>query len=243
MSEMTSAPGAHGATPPPLLEPPPVVTPLSGAHADSAAPAEPLVPWISIWTRPRATLRQVLDTDPRRFVFRLAALGGVACALRLASTSGFGDTHPASVVLAVCIAGGAIGGILALFLFTSLVGLAGRWLGGQGHTSEVMAALAWSYAPAIWGLALWLPRAALLGEETFRSLPASIEGNPPAALLFGFLQLAHDLIGVWGFLITLKCIAEAQRFSAWRAFGAFVLVGLMVGVPVGLVLVALQALS
>jgi Yip1 domain len=241
MSEIT--PGALGATPPPLTEPPPVVTHPSGTDSDSAAPAEPLVPWISIWTRPRATLRQVLDSEPRRWVFRLAALGGVAGALRLASKSGFGDTHSASIVLAVCIAGGAVGGILALFLLTSLVGLAGRWLGGQGRMSEVMAALAWSYVPAIWGLALWLPRAALLGEETFQSLPASIEGNPPAALLFGFLQLAQTLIGIWGFLITLKCIAEAQRFSAWRAFGAFVLVGLMVGVPVGLAMLGLQTLS
>jgi hypothetical protein len=240
MSEIFSAPGAHRATPPPLLEPPPVVTPPPDV---SSASAEPLVPWISIWTRPRATLRQVLHGDPRRSVFRLAALGGVAGALRLASTSGFGDAHPAPVVLAVCLAGGAVGGILALFVLTSLVGLAGRWLGGQGHLPEVMAALAWSYVPAIWGLALWLPRAALLGEETFQSLPAGIDGNPPAALLFGLLQLAQTLICFWGFLITLKCIAEAHRFSAWRALGAFVVVGLMVAVPVGLVMVAAQALS
>ncbi len=243
MSEITSAPGAQGATPPPLLEPPPVVTLTPVVSSVSAAPAETLVPWVSIWTRPRASLRQVLDGDPRRAVFRLAALGGVAGALKLASTSGFGESHAASIVLSVSLLGGAVGGILFLFVLTSLVGVAGRWLGGQGHMPEVMAALAWSYVPAIWGLALWLPRAALLGEETFQSLPASIEGNPPAALLFGLLQLAQTLIGFWGFLITLKCIAEAQRFSAWRALGAFVVVGLMVGVPVGLVMLAAQALS
>jgi len=211
MSEITSAPGAQGATPPPLLEPPPVVTLTPVVSSVSAAPAETLVPWVSIW--------------------------------KLASTSGFGESHAASIVLSVSLLGGAVGGILFLFVLTSLVGVAGRWLGGQGHMPEVMAALAWSYVPAIWGLALWLPRAALLGEETFQSLPASIEGNPPAALLFGLLQLAQTLIGFWGFLITLKCIAEAQRFSAWRALGAFVVVGLMVGVPVGLVMLAAQALS
>jgi Yip1-like protein len=226
------------ATPPPFLEAPPVIPP-----AACSAPAEPLVPWISIWTRPRATLRQILDGDPSRSVFRLAALGGVACALKLASSSDFGAAHPASVVLAVCLAGGAVGGILALFVLTSLVGLAGSWLGGQGRKAEVMAALAWSYVPAIWGLALWLPRAALLGEETFVSLPAGIEGNPPAALLLGLLQLAQTLIGFWGFLITLKCIGEAHRFSAWRALGAFVVAGLVVAVPVGLVMMAAQALS
>ena len=197
MSEITSAPGAQGATPPPLLEPPPVVTLPPAVSSVSASPAEILVPWVSIWTRPRASLRQVLDGDPRRAVFRLAALGGVAGALKLASTSGFGESHAASIVLAVCLPGGAVGGILLLFVLTSLVGVAGRWLGGQGHMPEVMAALAWSYVPAIWGLALWLPRAALLGEETFQSLPAGL-----ARKLMPFNPLTGVFEGYRGAILT-----------------------------------------
>jgi hypothetical protein len=241
MSEITPAPVARGASPPPGLEPPPIVR--STPDSADASAAEPLVPWVSIWTRPRATLRQVLDTDPRRSAFRLAGLGGIAGALKLASTSGFGDAHSAPVVLSVCLFGGALAGILALFVLTSLVGVAGRWLGGRGGTIEVMAALAWSYVPAIWGLVLWLPRAALLGGETFQSRPAGLEGNPPATLLFGLLQLASTLIGLWGFVITLKCLGEAHRFSAWRALGAFLLVGLVLGVPIGLIMLAAQGMS
>jgi len=60
-------------------------------------------------------------------------------------------------------------------------------------------------------------------------------------LLFGLLQLAQTLVGLWGFLISLKCIGEAHRFSAWRALGAFVVAGLMVAVPVGLLMLAVQA--
>jgi hypothetical protein len=240
MSDISSDPGAGSAAPHPYLEAPPVVAPPPLAPS---APAEPLVPWVSIWSRPRATLRQVLDGDPGRSVFRLAALGGVAGALKLASTSDFGDSHAASLVLAVCLGAGAAGGIISLFVLTSLVGATGRWLGGRGRTSAVMAALAWSYVPAIWGLALWLPMGALLGEETFRAHPALLEGNPPAALLCGLLRIAQTLIGVWGFFVTLKCLAEAHGFSAWRAFGAFVMAGLIVAVPVGVVLAVAQALS
>ncbi len=35
-------------------------------------PPEPLNPWFSIWVQPRATMRQVLDANPRRIVHRLA---------------------------------------------------------------------------------------------------------------------------------------------------------------------------
>ena len=243
MSETTGAPDECGVTPPPRLEAPPVITPPPAVSPSFAGRSEPLDPWFSIWTRPRATLRQILDDDPRRSVYRLAALGGIAGALKLLTESGAGLTAPLAATLAVAVAGGALGGVLFLFLFTGLLRVAGRWLGGRGGTLEIRAALAWANVPEIWGMILWLPRGALLGEEMFQPVPSGIEGNPPAALFFGLIVLAQTLVGFWGLVIGLKCIAEAHRFSAWRALGALILVGLMLIVPVGLLMIAAQALS
>ena len=243
MSEWTPPPGGLEASPPPLPEPPPLVTPPPVISSVHAGQEEPLVPWIAIWTRPRAALRQVLDGGSPRRILPLAALGGMAAGLAVATDSGYGDTHSSSMVLAAALSLGILGGILSLVLLTGLVRLAGLWLGGQGGRRDVMTALAWSSVPAVWGLLLWLPRAALLGEETFRSVPASIEGNPPAALFLGLLGLAQAIIDFWGFMITLKCIAEAHRFSAWRALGALILAGLAAAVPVSLLLAAARALG
>jgi hypothetical protein len=243
MSETTGAPGGWGETPAPRLEAPPVVAPPPFHSPPPAEPSEPLVPWTSIWSRPRATLRQILETDPRRSVFLLAALGGIAGALDLATASGTGEAYPIPVTLAIALAGGALGGVLFLFVFTPLVRVAGRWLGGRGETTDIMAALAWANVPSIWSLLLWLPRGALLGEETFRLTPSVIEGNPPAALFLGFLNLAQTLIGLWGFVITLKCLGEAHRFSAGRALVTLALAALMILAPIFLLMVAAQALS
>jgi len=243
MSETGGCPGEFGVTPAPHLEPPPVVTPPPVVAPSLAGAAEPLVPWISIWARPRATLRQILDDDPRRHVFRLAALGGIADALQVSVTSGLGDTLSPLLSLAVALAGGALGGILFLFVSTGLILVCGRWLGGRGGTTQIMAAVAWSNVPEIWGLLLWLPRAALLGEEVFRAAPSRIEGNPPAALFFGLLMMAQTIFGLWGFVVALKCIGEAHQFSAWRALGTLVLVVLLAGVPLVLLIFVAQALS
>ena len=236
MSETTGAPGGSGVLPPPrfdpLLLPPPFPEPV-----------EPIVPWISIWTRPRATLRRILEDDPRRSVYRLAALGGIAGALNLATTSGLGDTLPVAATIALVLSGGALGGILSLFVFASLVRVAGRWFGGRGGTPEIMAALAWANVPTIAGLLLWLPRAVFLGEEMFRSVPSGLEGNPPASLFFACLELAQAVVDFWGLVITLKCVSEAHRFSAWRTLVTLILVGVMVIVPLGLLVIAAQALS
>lgn len=242
MSDSTVAPGGHGAAAPPFIgTPPPVVSPPPLPR--QGRPDRPIVPWVSIWTRPRATLRQILDTDPRRSIFRLAALGGIAEGLTAAAAPGFGDTYSAPVVLLAAVAGGTLGGLLALFVFTSLVRLAGRWMGGRGGTVQVMAALAWAQVPAVWGLLLWLPRAALLGGETFHPSPSSVEGNPPAGLFLGLLQIGQAFIGLWGLIVTLKCVGEAHGFSAWRALGALLLALLIVMVPVGLLTLAAQALG
>ena len=106
-----------------------------------------------------------------------------------------------------------------------------------------MAALAWANVPGIWSLLLWLPRAALLGGETFHPLPASIQGNPPALLFYGLLRILQVLIGLWGFAISLKCLGEAHAFSAWRALGALILAAFIVIVPIGLVVLAVQSLG
>ena len=230
-STSTGGPGGYGPAPPPLVASPPVVWPASES---SPRPSEPPEPWVSIWSRPRVTLRHILETSPRRGLFRLAAIGGIAQCLAAATQPGFGDAYSIPVVVSVAIAGGALAGIVGMFIFSVLIGMTGRWLGGRGGMPEVMTALAWANVPAIWSLALWLPRAALLGEETFHSLPASIEETPPAALLFAVLQGIQAIIAVWAFVILLKCLGEAHAFSAWRALGALLLAALVLAVPIAL---------
>ena len=128
MSESTGAPGGFGATPY-RIEPPPLVTPSPDLASLDTRPMEPLEPWISIWSRPRATLRQILSQDSHRSVLLLAALGGIAQSLALGTNPRIGESYSAMSILAIAVGGGAVGGILLLFLFSSPVALAGRWLG------------------------------------------------------------------------------------------------------------------
>ena len=108
---------------------------------------------------------------------------------------------------------------------------------------EVRTALAWGLVPQIAGLLLWLPRGVLLGQELFRTSPSTVDGSPPAVAFCGFLEMGQTLLGFWAFILCLKCVGEAHQFSAWRAFGAIVLAGVLIGLPVGLVLSALSRLG
>jgi hypothetical protein len=61
---------------------------------DRGDDAEPDNPWLSIWTKPRATVRYLVKNDPDRHVPLLAVLGGIANALGRASQRSLGDQMP-----------------------------------------------------------------------------------------------------------------------------------------------------
>lgn len=202
-----------------------------------------LSPCLTIWTRPRETIRRVVDSDPEHQVIILAMLSGFAQALTQASARDVGDTLSLPVTLVVCAVAGSIGGIILLYVSGALLRWAGSWLGGQASSVEVRAAIAWSSVPSIWALILWIPKLALSGRDLFTSAMPRIQANLFLALvLFGF-TIVEVMIAVWAFVVLLKCLSEVHRFSAWRALAASFLSGLMMGVPVFCLLALLSGLT
>ena len=199
---------------------------------------DPASPWFSIWTRPRATLCLILETNPRRQVATLAVLGGVASGLAAARAEIAAALPPAAVV-AGAVAGGAIGGLIGVYLMGALLKITGRWIGGFGDWSAVRAAVAWAQVPAIWAILLWLPRTALLGGEVFRPDPAATQDHPASAMALLLIEITQGVVTVWQFVVSLKCLGEAHRFSAWRALLAFLLAVLVAAIPILILLYVL----
>jgi len=196
-------------------------------------------PWFSIWLQPRATMQQILDTDPTRLVLWLAIILGFFDALRNASTQYLGDSVDSwqSVVLA-CAIGGLIPGVIGLFLGGYLLQKSGSWLGGSASVREVRAAIAWGGIPRIWLGLLWIPSIALFGDENFTSATPRLDNDPALASVMLFLKLIGLIGAIWAIVISLKCLGQAHKFSAWRALGSvllavLVLIGVFV-VPLGL---------
>jgi hypothetical protein len=227
--EPTAPPVAgHRYAPPP----PPAAPPVGPGGAQ-----QPLNPWFSIWAMPRATMRQILDTNPGRLVHVLAILGGVVEVMRahLPSPPFALDLGPMIALKAIL---GAIAGIFALYLWSILLWMTGRWLGGQGGFVAVRAAVAWSNVPLIWTTLLWLPLLAYLGVEAFNFDPQTILEEPAGLLLMIPLGLMALAAGIWWLVILMKCLGEAHRFSAWHAFGASLIACIIFAIPVIMLVVA-----
>lgn len=200
---------------------------------------EALNPWLTIWVKPRATMRWILEKDSRRLALWLAIAGNFANQLGRATMKNLGDTHSLPMVIFLCAVAGIIGGVITLYVGGALLTWTGRWMKSQGVYAEVRAAIAWAHVPVIWGLLLWGAGLALFGRELFTQSTPRIEANPPLVVALWGFGLIEFALAIWALIIFLHCLGEAQRFSAWKALGSTMLVGAgLVGLLFALAVIA-----
>jgi hypothetical protein len=166
-------------------------------------------PWLSIWTRPRQTVRALLDYDPEYWVKRLAVLSGAVSGLSSGVDLERGIIWINILVLTVL---GAVFGIVALYISAAIAVWAGRFLGGKGTTYHMRTALAWSSLTGV--------PATPLSLMIFLVPPI---GAGVDALIAVFLLALTIAIGLWSFSIIVRAVAEVHRFSAWRSLASLLL--------------------
>ena len=196
-----------------------------------------ITPFFTIWTEPRATIRRIVDTDPTRNVIALVAIGPALNALASQWSKAIGNNANLSVLwplwVVVSVAIQAVLGVLFLYIFGVIFKWSGSLLGGLASRVEVRAAIAWSQVPAI-AAEIVLLIAVLMG------IPMPTPGATPGMLpqidpAFYKVLVIEVVLGFWGFIVSLKCIGEVHRFSAWRAFVAILIPPLIVMVVIGLI--------
>jgi hypothetical protein len=207
-------------------------------------------PWITIWTSPRATIREIVDRDPTYRVIMLAALAGALTTLNsmLGMTLGAAPFPlpdsvipylPALTFLSPFL--GAAFGILGLYATAFVMDWSGRALGGVGNALTVRAAVAWSGVPQICLSILTL--LILLGvgvwQALIHSMPASNGSLEAAASPLTLTNGIEAIISIWSFILMLLCVGEVHRFSAWRTLSAFLLPGVILGAIAILIKIAL----
>ncbi len=199
-------------------------------------------PFLTIWTKPRATIRAIVDIDPTYRVIPLAMAAGVVQALDRAAQRNAGDKLPLAGILVTAITLGPISGVVGLYIGGALLGWSGRLLGGRAESEKVRAALAWGQVPLLGSIPIWLVQLGLVGREMFTSETPTLTANPVLGLALMATGLIEILLGIWCFVTMLKCLGEVHEFSAWRALGSILLVVIVIVVPllliVGLVMFA-----
>jgi hypothetical protein len=190
--------------------------------------ADSISPFFSIWIESRATIRRLADSDPTRNVLALAAIGPAINSLISQWSAVINGTAHPSVLWPLWVAFSVVlqaaFGILFLYIFGAVFRWSGSLLGGTATSVEVRAAQAWSQVPAIVG-EIVLMLALFAGVPMPKMLPGRLPLIDPA---FYKVMVVEGVLGIWAIVISLKCLGEVHRFSAWRAFVAILIPPIMV---------------
>jgi len=194
-------------------------------------------PLVTIWDSPRATIRRIVDTNPRRGVNLLFFAAGAVSGLH--AVAGQLDDFRLPWVAATAAS------VLFGFLYVPvghLNALYRRWfaslLGGSATRIEIAASSAWSAVPIVLGHgAIWLVEFGLYGAEVLAAERPTMDAASP--LLRTTLQLGTALFTLWSMTISVVGFAEVNRFSVLRAVATSVLASGLVAAIAGLAIAAL----
>jgi hypothetical protein len=202
-----------------------------------------ITPIFTIWTEPRATIRRIVETYPTRNVITLVVIGPVISALALQWSEALNTNANLSVLwplwVAASVAIRAALAVLFLFIFGAVFKWSGSLLGGVASRVEVRAAIGWSQVPGI-AAATVLLLAVLMGIPV--PVPTTPGTLPPIDPAFYKVMVVEGVLAVWGFVVSLKCIGEVHRFSAWRALVAVLIPPLIVLIATAIIVFTISCL-
>lgn len=218
--------------------------PVLAAAAPPPAP-EPARGWRAL--SPRARFRARLDRDPRRWVLLIVALEGLLAPLVGLSEKrdSFLDKGYGAAILMAVLATLPPTAVLTMLVHGRLLYWTGKVLKGAARPHELHAAFAWSQLPFVltaWPLVVEFPLrvAAADADPVPVALQRAIE---VAAALSEPVAWIATVAGIAGAFLWIEHLAEAQRFSAWRALANQLMAGLLlVGLLFGGVSLAVAAI-
>ena len=200
---------------------PAIKSTLSSDKIKSSTKSDDLNIFISIFTKPRSTMRYILDYDRPGigFLFFIVFLnyfiGGYAGYLNNP------DPTLQSTIILFILGGSFLFSIISLFIAPIFLSIPGRWLGGKGYYKDLQIAFCFSSYPFIFtnivSLIVALIAPAYNAKEAFS----------PTCFVFCTFALIIFLVSLWFLIISLKLIAEAHQFSIWRSI---ILLGILIAI-------------
>lgn len=195
-------------------------------------------PYVAICIRPRATIREIVDRDPRDRVIALVLVAAVIGVLATVFSRYHYDPtaftvagnpipltapHTSRMIRLWTLVLVPVLAVPLLYINGALLRWTGSLLGGTAKSVEVRAAIAWprvvtiaiAFISFVLGLVMPPPAQPPVAQSV-HVLLASLRPMLPSMIILAPFWL-------WFLVVSLECLGEVHRFSAWRALGAVII--------------------
>lgn len=171
--------------------------------------------FVSILTKPSATIRFLLHLGTEKYVLPIFLLAGIRNALdQVMEKVDFsaGSNYQIGYLIGGTI-GGALIGVVLYYLYASLMAVFGKWVfNGTGNSSQFRVVSAWATIPALLGSVLLIP------QYWVMKVDPSFQNEYVGIGILGVLGLAQLTLGIWTLVIMMKGAMIVQGFNAWKSF-------------------------
>lgn len=188
--------------------------------SNASEPSEQrLNPLFSLWLKPRATMRQLLQSGFDRWNYTLAAARGLVFAIAIPSDQLLPHEWPALAKVIALVLAGVLLGMVLLPLRAWAITSTTRHFGGSASYREIRGAIAWSGLMACWWTIAWFGTVGVITlleifTPSFIDSLYAIHGNSGLSVL----EIPLIAISIWYVIVEFKCVAEASGFSVWKAW-------------------------
>ncbi|WNF38342.1 Yip1 family protein [Bacillaceae bacterium IKA-2] len=168
---------------------------------------------LTVWFKPRATIRGLLDNPNPKFIYSIITIYGVVIVLNHLSHIGIGDDDMSlTFILLTAVFLGPIIGFIWYYLLGALFKWVGSLLGEKGSYRDLRLTLVCYAIPSVVLLGLWIISLILFGIDNFNK--SSVEIPIIFFLIVGPITL---LIIIWSIVILVNCFSETHKFSKKKA--------------------------
>lgn len=167
-------------------------------------------PFLTVWLQPRQTARDMIDNKPLWFIFLLIVIGSFGAFGGGYVGSELDTTLSVAVLIAISLFLGPITGIIMMFIYSGIIFLFGKLLGGTGSFWDVFKAGSLTYVPSLVIGIFYYIWMFFAPESYFNAFETSA-----FSIIVPLISLAF---GIWSIVINVIALSEAHRFSNWRAF-------------------------
>ncbi|MBN1915173.1 MAG: YIP1 family protein, partial [Parachlamydiales bacterium] len=188
-----------------------------------------LNPWISIWTKPKETIRAIISYNPNHRLMSLCWIYGVLSLLSFAQTYSIGLYLGFYPLLILCLILAPLWGYLVFSVTALIVWIVGKWIGGQSLYLHVRSALAWSNVPLMGSILMWIAMIMIIGPDIFMGFPENMQISSNVIGILLPILLVQIALSIWAVVIYIGALAEVQQFSILRSVINVVLSSVIIG--------------
>ena len=176
-----------------------------------------LNPWLSILTKPRQTIKAVVEFNANYHLLLLSILYGFSAILGIAQRFKAGEKLDFMSIIIPAIILAPVWGYIIFSVSAWFVYITGKILKGKAKYRHIRAAIAWSNVPSIvscilWGFLIFSFGGNLFGnfatKETFTT------GQVWSIFSVMFVML---IVSIWSLVIYINALAEVQKISIMKA--------------------------